>query len=132
MGSIGFDKNNKQLLEQYIKGLIIENKMYKFYKTDEWKQLRQQILLENHNECVMCRQKGVITMADCVHHNKYVKKYPRLALSKYYINDKGEQCLNLIALCNDCHEKIHKRFAKGNDNYNMNNSNKKIINSEKW
>lgn len=132
MSSIGFDKNNKQLLEQYIKGLIIENKMYKFYKTDEWKQLRQQILLDNHNECVMCRQKGVITMADCVHHNKYVKKYPRLALSKYYINDKGERCLNLVPLCDKHHNEAHKRFSKDSNYNNMNNSNKKILNLEKW
>ena len=130
--NLGFDKNNKLLLEQYIKNLIKEDKIYKFYKTDEWKQLRQQILFENHNECIMCRQKGVITMANCVHHNKYVRTNPRLALSKYYINDKGEKCINLVALCDNHHNEVHKRFTK-ESNYNNNiNSSKKITNTEKW
>lgn len=129
---LGFDKNNKQLLEQYIKGLIKENKIYKFYKTDEWKQLRDEMLFINHNECVMCRNKGVITKADCVHHVQYVKKYPKLALSKTYVDNKGQRQVNLLPLCNSCHEKLHKRCTFGNDNYNMNNSNKKILNSEKW
>lgn len=129
---LGFDKNNKTLLEQYIKDLIKENKLYKFYKTDEWKQLRQQILFENHKECIMCRQKGIITMADCVHHNKYVRTNPRLALSKYYINDKGQRCLNLVPLCDSHHNEVHKRFTKESNYYNNINSSKKITNTEKW
>ena len=130
--NLGFDKNDKNKLEQYINNLIKEDKLYKFYKTDEWKQLRNEVLFVNHNECVMCRNKGIITMADCVHHVQYVRKHPRLALNKTYVDDKGQRQVNLLPLCNKHHEKVHKRFANGNDNYNMNNSNKKLLNNEKW
>ena len=130
--NLGFDKNDKNKLEQYINNLIKEDKLYKFYKTDEWKQLRKEVLFVNHNECVMCRNKGIITMADCVHHVQYVRKHPRLALSKTYVDDKGQRQVNLMPLCNYHHELVHKRFCFGNDNYNMNNSNKKLLNNEKW
>lgn len=132
MSSIGFDKNNKLMLEQYIRQLIKENKLYKFYKSDEWQELRQQIIFEQHNECILCRQKGIINPIDIVHHVEYVRSKPRLALSKYYIDKKGKQKLNLLGVCHAHHEQLHNRFGTGENNYNNNKSSNKLKNIERW
>ena len=132
MSSIGFDKNNKLMLEQYIKQLIKENKLYKFYKSDEWQELREQIIFEQHNECILCRQKGVINSIDIVHHVEYVRSKPRLALSKYYVDKKGKQQLNLLGVCHAHHEQLHKRCTFSENNFNNNKSSKKLQNIERW
>ena len=47
-------------LTAWIRELIQENKLYQFYKSKEWLELRQQVVREAHNECVKCKQKGII------------------------------------------------------------------------
>lgn len=41
-----------------IRELIAENKLYRFYKSREWQQLRDRILREHHYECAWCKEKG--------------------------------------------------------------------------
>lgn len=105
-------------LEVWIKQLIKENNLYKFYKDKKFRELREEVLKEQHYECQMC---GMV--ADTVHHIQFVRKYPRLALSKYYYY-KGVKHRNLIAVCRECHALCHpeKRKAKGRS---------KFINEEK-
>ena len=102
--------------ETEIINAIGTGKAYKVYKTKEWQQLREEILKEFHYECQMCKEKGIITIAQTVHHVKHIDKYPHLAYSKYYIDRNGIKRRNLIPLCNRCHNKEHNRFKGRNDN----------------
>lgn len=129
MSKLPFNGNNKILLEQYINKLIAEGKIYKFYKSDEWLQLRKKVLEDNHNECEMCRAKGVVTKATLVHHVNYVKTYPRFALSYYVVDKQGQRKKNLLALCDKHHEQVHCRFTQGRNNINNKG---KLFNEEKW
>ena len=114
-------------LVTYIRELIQRNEIYKFYKTDDWLELKEKVLEELHGECQGCLKKGRYTMAECVHHVNHVKVVPRLALSKFYIDKEGKQQRNLVPLCNACHwdehpEKHAKRCGKENA----------FVNEERW
>ena len=97
--------NNKGL-EKWINKLIEEDKLWKFYKSKEFRHLKEEILREQHYECQECKKLGKITKADTVHHVQHVRKHPSLALSKYYTYE-GKQYINLIAVCKSCHNKLH-------------------------
>lgn len=99
-------------LGTWIRRLIKQGKLYRFYKCDEWIQLRQQVLEDNHFECEDCRGCGVYTRAYCVHHDREVRDYPDLALSRTYRDKDGEH-KNLYALCYECHERRHDRAWEG-------------------
>lgn len=107
---------------EWIRELIRENKLYQFYKSREWLSLREQVICEAHNECVMCRQKGIIRRVDEVHHVQYVRSHPELALSRTY-RYHGLEFPNLLPLCHRCHDEIHGRFG---------NRKKKQVNEERW
>lgn len=94
-------------LAVYIKQLIRNNKVEQFYFTEDWKDLRLEVLEEQHNECQECLKKGNYTRADCVHHVNEVRNRPDLALSKYYTDIKGNTHRNLVSLCNQCHNLAH-------------------------
>lgn len=98
-------------LEKYIGELIEEGKLWRFYKHPEWLALRREILEEHHYECQHCKAQGRYTRARSVHHEQWVKKHPRLALSKTYVY-KGKEYQNLIPLCEACHNKAHEKKGK--------------------
>lgn len=98
-------------LAQWIKTLIKHNNIHAFYCSTSWEHLRREVLKEHHNECQLCKAKGLYSKAVVVHHIKYVRQYPQLALTKD----------NLIALCHDCHFNIHHNQTK-----------RVQLNSEKW
>ena len=102
-------KITREALTDWIEKLIKENRLYSFYKSKEWRHLKEEILKENNYECAMCRESGKVTKAETVHHVQHVKKYPWLALSKTY-KYKGIEYKNLIPLCHDCHDKVHGRM----------------------
>ena len=105
------------------------NKMWRFYKCKEWLQLRQEVLEDEHYECINCRDKyGVITRATTVHHVNHVLNRPDLALSRYYIDDEGNEQLNLMPLCGRCHNEVHPEKANKIKSYNKH----KPLNDEKW
>ena len=98
-------------LTVFINRLIQEGNLYKFYKSKEWMELRQEVLHDKHYECQHCLSKGKYTRADCVHHINEVKNRPDLALSKKYTDIEGNEHINLIPLCNQCHNKVHDRVG---------------------
>ena len=123
-------------LKRYIEDLISKDEMWKFYKNKEWIALKNKILEENHYECAMCKDKGIITRYDItkdgkrkrittVHHVRHVREYPELALSRYYTDETGQH-INLIPVCKKCHNMLHpekrcRRYGK-----------KKYRNEERW
>ena len=106
-------------LEKWIKELIAKDELWRFYKSKYWagnkdtKGLKNEILEEQHYECQECLKEGKITKADTVHHVQFVRKHPKLALSKHYTY-KGKQYKNLVAVCAACHNRLHpeKHFCK--------------------
>ena len=109
-------------LKIWIKELIRQGRLYKFYKSTEWLKLKAAVLSDAHNECVKCRAKGKISKAVEVHHVQWVKKHPELALSRTYTY-KGQTYQNLLPLCHDCHDEEHERFG---------HEKKKQFNEERW
>ena len=99
----------KDKLMQWIQQLIKAGKLYKFYKSKEWRELKAKVLKEFHTECAWCREWGKISIAETVHHVKFVKAHPELALSEFYTYN-GKQYRNLVPLCHDCHDKAHGRM----------------------
>lgn len=93
-------------LVQWINKLIDTDRLWKFYKSIEFRHLKEEVLREQHYECQECKKKGKITKANTVHHVQFVRKHPELALSKYYTY-KEKQYKNLIAVCPACHNRIH-------------------------
>lgn len=112
-------------LEAYIRELIRKDRVEEFYWTDEWKDLKQEVLEELHNECQECLKKGKYTKAQCVHHHNEVRKRPDLALSKYYTDAEGNKQRQLIPLCNICHNIIHDKLG----NWQKKD---KFTNEERW
>lgn len=105
--------------------LAREGKEWRFYKTDEWLELRDIILRDNHWECSMCKEKSPAeySRAAQVHHVNEVKDRPELALSKTYRDAEGVK-ENLLPLCLSCHNAVHDRFSKAED--------RPQLNEERW
>ena len=112
-------------LSKWIRKLIKADNVELFYFTDDWKELRQEVLDDLHNECQECLKKGNYTRADCVHHVNEVRKRPDLALSKFYTDEEGKQQRQLIPLCNKCHNIEHKKLEKHREN-------NRFSNEERW
>lgn len=120
-----YNLKNKIELADYIYYLIKIKSVEKFYKTPEWQKIKAEVLKEQHYECQICKRKGKYKRADTVHHCKFVRLFPQLALSKTYIDDKGIERVNLIAICKTCHNKAHPE--------KLNKNNKpKFTNEERW
>lgn len=96
----------EEQVDRWITKLIEQDKVHEFYVSKEWRRLRKEVLADNHNECEMCKARGMYTKANHVHHVQYVRKHPRYALSKTY-TFQGKEYKNLMALCHNCHEEIH-------------------------
>ena len=116
--------NNNDLIN-WINKLIEDNELWKFYKSKEFRHLKEEIMEFDHFECQECKKKGIITKAKTVHHVQFVRKHPELALSRYYTY-KGKQYRNLVSVCPSCHnklhpEKLHGKFKK-----------KEQLNKERW
>jgi len=84
-------------LGQWIKALISHHNIKAFYNSALWEHLRHEVLDEQHHECQLCKAKGLAEPASTVHHIRYVRQYPQLALTKS----------NLIVVCEECHYQIH-------------------------
>ena len=102
---------NTNELVKWINKLIEANELWKFYKSIEFRRLKEEVLIEQHYECQECKKKGIITKANTVHHVQFVRKHPELALSKYYTY-KGKQYKNLIAVCKGCHNRLTQKREK--------------------
>ena len=116
-------------LVAYINKLIEEDRLYKFYKSREWKALRHEVLEDQHYECQECLRYGRVTRSNTVHHVNHVTDRPDLALSKYYIDSDGMERQNLICVCAMHHNMLHPE--KGYKTKNKKNKSEKI-NDERW
>lgn len=112
-------------LAVYIKRLIAADKIEQFYFTEDWKELREDVLDFFHHECQECLKNGTYTEADCVHHVNEVRQRPELALSRYYIDTKGNKQHNLVPLCNQCHNNVHDKLGQWQRK-------DKFTNEERW
>ena len=104
-------EQTSQELTAWIRDLESHGKVYKFYKSKEWLELRQKILEENHFECAKCKSKGRIKRAVTVHHVNHVHDRPDLALSRTYVDTLGVERNNLEPLCARCHNEEHGRYG---------------------
>lgn len=86
-----------------------------FYKSSPWLLKRVEILERDNYECQHCKQQGLYSKADCVHHIKHLGDSPELAL----VDE------NLISLCNYCHSVVHPEKLKANES-------NKFTNIERW
>jgi 5-methylcytosine-specific restriction endonuclease McrA len=83
-----------------------EDNLKEFYNSRYWRKIRREVLEEYKYECQDCKVEGYYTKADTVHHEQYVRRHPRLALSETYIF-QGKEYKNLIPLCHNHHEIRH-------------------------
>lgn len=74
-----------------------------FYGSVQWKRCRESYKKSVGNLCEECYKKGMITPATEVHH---IKK-----LTDSNVNDPNVSLnyVNLMALCERCHDKKHRR-----------------------
>ena len=108
---------------KWITKLIKENRLHDFYVSKYWRRLRKEVLEDYKKDgCIDCKAKGFYTKASHVHHNQFVRRHPRLALSKTY-TFKGREYKNLVCLCHDCHEQRHGYRQK---------EKKEVLTKERW
>lgn len=119
---MGININDLEAVGKWIQQLINEDRLHEFYTSSAWLKLRDEVLAEDKYECQDCKSRGYYKKASHVHHNQFVKKYPRLALSKLYEYD-GKTYRNLVSLCHDCHERRHEYRQKRK---------KKPLTEERW
>lgn len=84
----------------YIRDRRKRNDKYdKFYSSSEWKRLRKKVLRRDDYICQYCSRKGIVKVADLVHHETEI----RVDWEKRLDID------NCVAICNTCHEQIHSK-----------------------
>lgn len=91
---------DKKINNSYYNKFIRDKKTQTFYDSHEWKKIRKVVLSRDLGLCIMCKNEGVISYADIVHHIVELKEDSSKSLD---IN-------NLISLCNGCHNKIHSKY----------------------
>lgn len=74
------------------------------YNTSQWRKLRQSYLLQ-HPLCEMCLKEGKIKEAVEVHHVTPIST----ATTDLDMKDLGFNPNNLMALCTECHHKLHNK-----------------------
>ena len=89
----------------WLRELIRQGNTAPFYNTREWHELRERKRRAEHFECERCRSKGIHSQAYTVHHRKYLRKFPELAMSYD----------NLELLCEQCHYEEHHKSEQLNE-----------------
>ena len=125
-------------LRVYIQRLIDADEVEKFYQTDDWKELKEDVLDYFHNECQGCLKHGKLTTSERyiedgkertaklhVHHVNELRDRPDLALSRWYTDETGQRQANLIPLCKTCHNIVHEKLIKWAKK-------DKFVNEERW
>lgn len=75
------------------------------YNTAKWRKLRQAYLMQ-HPLCEMCKKDGKVKEATEVHHITPISK----AESELQMKELGYNPNNLMALCEECHHKLHNEM----------------------
>ena len=83
----------------------------RFYKSMAWRRLRAKVLAEFRYESYdeLRASPARYVRATCVHHDRYVDKYPGWALSEFWCDDDGNVLRNLFPLSHDAHDARHGR-----------------------
>ena len=92
-----------------IRHLIETDNVSVFYNDKYWRRLSHDIIKEHHNECWICKHKGMRSQAVLTHHVMRLRKHPELAYSRTYTDADGKEHMQLMPLCFDCHEREHGR-----------------------
>ncbi|MEM5397333.1 HNH endonuclease signature motif containing protein [Staphylococcus gallinarum] len=92
----------------------LDRETKRFYKSQEWRRVREQALIRDNYLCQVCLDKGIITDAKIVHHIIYLR----------HDFDKALDLDNLTSVCQTCHNKIHANDDKKRKNFKK--KNKKI------
>lgn len=88
----------------YLRHLIMNDELIRFYKSAIWLKVRQDILERDKWECQLCKTRGGFTILRknaFIHHMAELKTFPETCL-KYD---------NLVTLCFNCHEETHERIS---------------------
>lgn len=88
-------ETHKQEINKYNKERT-DKDYVRFYYSKEWQQLRMLVLKRDGYLCVSCRSKGIVKLAEMVHHKIPIK----IDYNKRLDLD------NLESLCEACHNKI--------------------------
>ena len=81
-----------------------DKKYSSFYNSAAWKRLCAKKLSDCNYQCEICRGKGIIKIAEDIHHKMPIKKDW----------DKRLDYDNLLAVCVACHNRIEpKNYLKG-------------------
>lgn len=83
----------------------------RFYKRVAWKRLRAKVLQEFHFESQdeLHESPARYVRATCVHHDRFIDKWPGWALSEWWVDGNGNVHRNLIPLSHDAHDARHAR-----------------------
>ena len=100
-------------LASWIRELLDTGQIVRFYKCDEWRELRAEVLRDHHQECSECAKHGKYTRARVVHHVHEVRDRPDLALTRWVREPDGTMTENLVPLCMEHHEMAHGRAYAG-------------------
>lgn len=87
-----------------LRQLIETGQEHRFYCWEVWRRVRESVLRLDHWECQRCRDRGVYSRGEIVHHVRHLRDRPDLALS-IWDPDSGER--QLITVCKACHEAEH-------------------------
>lgn len=79
----------------------------KFYKSTDWKKVREAVLERDNHECVWCKERGKVT-----NKKKATLEVDHINELEYH-PDKALDIDNLRTLCRQCHNRRHKRFGPG-------------------
>lgn len=74
-----------------------------FYQSKPWKRVRPKILRRDGYECQECKRYGKTKAATCVHH------IIPLELCLIFASFLALLGINLISLCDKCHDAMHDR-----------------------
>ena len=118
--------NNVVYSAEEIMHLVAEGRLDKFYNSQEWRRLSKEVIASYHNECQLCaKKKGHrVRRATCTHHVLPLEKFPTYAYEKFYVGIDGERQLQLMPLCNRCHNDVHGR--------NHTRTKLGFVNAERW
>lgn len=108
---------------EQIRQLYAANRIDKFYNSKYWRRLSHQIIAAYDHDCQLCKQSGRASTAVMVHHVRELRYYPELAYSPTYRDETGVH-VQLLPLCHDCHERVHKRGKYADSG--------KFVNEEWW
>ena len=116
---------NQEEVGAWVQQLIDEDRLHEFYTSSAWLNIRDEILEEFKYECQECKRRGKYKRAAIVHHVKHLREFPKLALSKTYIDKDGKEQIQLKPVCKDCHEYVeHPKRLRWNA--------KKPLTEERW